>query len=119
MLVRFPRADDGHHRPRRERRSLNVPGIGLALATLARSYRYWLPQSSAQPRQKGCPRPALVRDSSKLSRAPSLLAARPAAAKTSATDGGPPSNTGRHPRRRVARDADGRRGEVPQALREL
>ena len=36
--------------------------------------------------QKGCPRPALVRDSSKLSRAPSLLAARPTAAKTSATD---------------------------------
>ena len=60
-----------------------------------------------------------MRDSSKLSRAPSLLAAQPTAAKTSATDGGPPSNTGRLPRRRVARDADGRRGEVPQALREL
>ena len=112
MLVRFFHSDVSPGRPEPSAPLLNrVLGSELAHA-LARSYRYRLPKSSAE-QQKGCPEPALVRDSSKLSRAPPLLAAQHTAAKTSATDGGPPRHTGRLPRRRVARDADGRRGEVP------
>ena len=55
MLVRFFHSDVSPGRPEPSAPLPNVLGSGLALATLARSYRYWLP-SPALAEAKGLPK---------------------------------------------------------------